>query len=63
LGLGTRNSKLETHLRLLPTPGKLDPGENPLDTARRELAEETGYACERLVRLGCNSHIMMLNQD
>ena len=32
--------------------GKLDPGEDPLDTARRELAEETGYTCERLVRLG-----------
>ncbi|UCH64241.1 MAG: NUDIX hydrolase [Fidelibacterota bacterium] len=32
--------------------GKLDPGEDPLDTARRELAEETGYNCDRLVRLG-----------
>lgn len=32
--------------------GKLDPGEDPLETARRELAEETGYACERLIRLG-----------
>ena len=32
--------------------GKLDPGEDPLDTARRELTEETGYTCERLVRLG-----------
>ncbi len=32
--------------------GKLDPGEDPLDTARRELAEETGYTSRDLVRLG-----------
>ncbi|UCH11397.1 MAG: NUDIX hydrolase [Fidelibacterota bacterium] len=32
--------------------GKLDPGEDPETTARRELAEETGYTCETLVRLG-----------
>ncbi len=32
--------------------GKLDPGEAPLDTAKRELVEETGYTCERLTRLG-----------
>ncbi len=32
--------------------GKLDPGEDPLDTARRELAEETGYTCGSLHRLG-----------
>lgn len=25
--------------------GKLDPGEDPLEAAKRELAEETGYAC------------------
>lgn len=28
------------------------PGEEPESTARRELAEEIGYTCNRLVRLG-----------
>lgn len=28
--------------------GKLEKGEEPADTARRELEEETGYACEQL---------------
>jgi len=32
--------------------GKLDPGEPPLDTAMRELLEETGYAAQEWTRLG-----------
>lgn len=31
--------------------GKIDPGEDTADTARRELAEETGFAAERWTRL------------
>src|ERR1700674_5246747 len=36
-----------THLLELPA-GLVDPGEEPIDSARRELAEETGYAAEHL---------------
>lgn len=32
--------------------GKLDPGEHPLDTARRELREETGYKARNWHHLG-----------
>ena len=32
--------------------GKLEPGEPPLDTAKRELAEETGYVAVEWTRLG-----------
>lgn len=37
---------------LIETPaGKLEPGEDPATTARRELEEETGYSCETLTYL------------
>jgi ADP-ribose pyrophosphatase len=32
--------------------GKIDPGEAPLDTAKRELLEETGYVAEEWTRIG-----------
>lgn len=32
--------------------GKVDAGEDPAETARRELAEEIGATCQKLVRLG-----------
>ena len=31
--------------------GKLNPGENPMDAAKRELEEETGYTADELTRL------------
>ncbi len=33
--------------------GMVDPGETPMDAARRELLEETGYGCAELRQLGC----------
>jgi ADP-ribose pyrophosphatase len=35
--------------------GKLEPGEPPLDTAKRELLEETGYVAAEWTRLGAIS--------
>lgn len=35
-------------LHLKNVAGKVDPGEKPEETARRELLEETGYACKEL---------------
>lgn len=38
---------------LLEAPaGKIDPGESPLDAAKRELGEETGASAEKLLDLG-----------
>ena len=43
-----RQFRYPTGLELVELPaGKLDPGEDPLDCARRELAEETGHGAAR----------------
>lgn len=38
---------------LAPVGGYLEPGEDPLDAAKRELLEETGYSAEEWTSLGC----------
>ena len=44
-----RNQRLAVQETLLELPaGTLEPGEDPAETARRELAEETGYAAESI---------------
>ncbi len=37
---------------LAPVGGYIDPGENPLQAAQRELREETGYAADEWLALG-----------
>jgi ADP-ribose pyrophosphatase len=44
-----RNYRMAVARTLIELPaGTLEPGEDPLDTARRELIEETGYRAARL---------------
>lgn len=44
-----RNYRVSVDQTLIELPaGTLEPGEPPLETARRELQEETGYACRSL---------------
>lgn len=47
-----RNHRIVVHETLIELPaGTLEPPESPQETARRELAEETGYRAESLVKL------------
>ncbi len=42
-----------TGTSLAPAGGFIDPGETPLVGAQRELLEETGYAADHWVEMGC----------
>jgi ADP-ribose pyrophosphatase len=42
---------VEQHILEVPA-GRIDPGEDTLDTAKRELKEETGYVAEEVYKLG-----------
>ncbi len=47
-----RNYRIAVDEELIELPaGTINPGEDPLETARRELAEETGYQAARFERL------------
>jgi ADP-ribose pyrophosphatase len=47
------NYRIAVKKRLIELPaGTLEPGEGPLETARRELAEETGYRARSVESLG-----------
>ena len=51
--LAVRQYRYPVSEELLELPaGKLDPGENPLDCAKRELSEETGCTAKNWVDLG-----------
>lgn len=48
-----RQYRYPHHREFIEVPaGKLDPGEPHLDTARRELLEETGYVAQEWTRIG-----------
>jgi ADP-ribose pyrophosphatase len=48
-----RQFRYPHHREFIEVPaGKLDPGEPPLDTAKRELLEETGYVAAQWTRVG-----------
>jgi ADP-ribose pyrophosphatase len=47
-----RQYRLPAEKRMWELPaGRLDPGEKPLDAAKRELKEETGYAAKKWTKL------------
>lgn len=47
-----RNFRISVNQELLELPaGTLEPPEPPIETARRELIEETGYRCKQIVPL------------
>ncbi|KAF3362438.1 ADP-ribose pyrophosphatase [Chlamydiales bacterium STE3] len=49
-----RNYRIATGEILLELPaGTLEKGEQPVETAKRELLEETGYACSYIESLNC----------
>jgi len=48
-----RQFRYPLNMELIELPaGKIDPGEDPLDSAKRELEEETGYVGETFIDLG-----------
>lgn len=47
-----RNYRVAVHRTLIELPaGTLEPGEDPAETARRELIEETGYRARQITKL------------
>ncbi len=51
--LFVRQYRYAVSAELIEVPaGKLEPGENPEEAARRELREETGFQCAELLHMG-----------